>query len=111
MTFLYRFPNAGMGKQSNGIVSISNVQILNNGTEDKARIYIYAYKNGYGIYDLITNVIEESSEFDWLQAPAIVVDDSTAKVVGPNADSFTRFYVMVRKWRLPMERLICRDCR
>ncbi|EOA60471.1 hypothetical protein HMPREF1214_00316 [Bacteroides sp. HPS0048] len=93
MTFLYRFPNAGMGKQSNGIVSISNVQILNNGTEDKARIYIYAYKNGYGIYDLITNVIEESSEFDWLQAPAIVVDDSTAKVVGPNADSFTRFYV------------------
>jgi hypothetical protein len=94
MTFLYRFPNAGMGRQSNGIASISHVQIINNGKEDKARIYIYAYKNGYGIYDLVGSTEEpDDPEFDWLEAPAIVVDESVAKVVGPDASEFTKFYV------------------
>lgn len=95
LTFLYRFPNAGMGRQSNGIASISQVQILNNGTEDKARIYIYAYKNGYGIYDLVTNAIEEPEDpySEWLVAPAILVEDGVARIVGPNATNFTKFYV------------------
>lgn len=95
MTFLYRFPNAGMGKVQNNIASISHVQIINNGTEDKARIYIYAYKNGYGIYDLVTGATEEPNDpqFDWLEVPAIVVDNQEARVVGPNASEFTKFYV------------------
>lgn len=95
LTFLYRFPNAGMGRQSNGIASISQVQILNNGTEDKARIYIYAFRNGYGIYDLVTNAIEEPEDpySEWLAVPAILVEDGVARIVGPNATNFTKFYV------------------
>ncbi len=95
MTFMYRFPDAGMGRTSNGIASVSNVQIVNDGAEDKARIYIYAFRNGYGIYDFVTNVVEEpSSEYEWLVAPAIFFDgDATAKVVGAGSTNFVKFFV------------------
>ena len=94
MTFMYRFPNAGMGRAANGIAAISKVQIINNGVEDKARIYIYGFRNGYGIYDLVTNVTEEPpSEYDWLLAPAIFYEGDEAKVVGAGASTFVKFYV------------------
>ena len=38
-------------------------------------------------------VIEKVISYDWLQAPAIVVEGDIAKVAGPNADKFTKFTV------------------
>lgn len=94
MTFMYRFPNAGMGRTSNGIASISNVQIINDGSKDKARIYIYSFRNGYGIYDLMTDVAEEpGSEYDWLAAPAIFVEGDMASIVGTGSNTFVKFFV------------------
>lgn len=63
MTRLFRFPNAGMGKQSNGYASISQVQIMSDGEQNKARIYIYAYRNGYGIYDFVQGTSSSVSEY------------------------------------------------
>lgn len=63
MSLLFRFPNAGMGKNGNGYASISQVQIINDGTKDKARIFIYAYKNGYGIYDFTQGSSSSVSQY------------------------------------------------
>lgn len=54
MTLLYRFPEAGMGAFSDGAslyATIPQVEIIKDGEKDKARLYIYSWKNGYGIYD------------------------------------------------------------
>lgn len=53
MTFLYRFPEAGMGTVSNPVrTALPRVEVVDgdNGLK-KARINLYAYRNGYGIYE------------------------------------------------------------
>ena len=53
LTFLYRFPAAGMGKVSNPVrTALPRVEVVDgdNGLK-KARINLYAYRNGYGIYE------------------------------------------------------------
>jgi len=64
MTLLYRFPDAGMGIFSDGAslyATIPQVEIISNGIQDKARLFIYSWKNGYGIYDFIPKDIETSN--------------------------------------------------
>ncbi len=63
MSRLFRFPNAGMGKNGNGYASVSQVQIINDGEKDKARIFIYGYRNGYGIYDFVPGTVSSTSEY------------------------------------------------
>ncbi|GAB1415431.1 hypothetical protein MASR2M117_08370 [Paludibacter sp.] len=57
MTLLYRFPEAGMGTFSDGAflyATIPQVEIIKNEAgKNKARLYIYSWKNGYGIYDFL----------------------------------------------------------
>jgi hypothetical protein len=58
MTFLYRFPQAGLGSVGNPVrTALPRVEIVDGvGGQKKARINIYAYKNGYGIYEFANNV-------------------------------------------------------
>ncbi len=52
MTFLYRFPEAGLGNTSNPVrTALPRVQVIDVGGVQKARINVYAYRNGYGIYE------------------------------------------------------------
>lgn len=53
MTFLYRFPEAGLGKVSNSVrTALPRVAVVDAGDgKQKARINLYAYRNGYGIYE------------------------------------------------------------
>jgi len=52
MTFLYRFPTAGMGAYSNPVrTALPRVEVVGNAPDQKARINLYAYRNGYGIYE------------------------------------------------------------
>lgn len=58
MTLLYTFPEAGMGKASNAVrTALPRVEIVDG--EDgrkKARINVYAYRNGYGIYEFTNSL-------------------------------------------------------
>lgn len=52
MTFLYRFPTAGMGAYTNPVrTALPRVEVVGNAPDQKARINLYAYRNGYGIYE------------------------------------------------------------
>lgn len=51
MTFLYRFPTAGMGGISNPYrTALPRVEVEGNAPDQIARINLYAFQNGYGIY-------------------------------------------------------------
>lgn len=58
MTFLYRFPEAGMGKVPNAVrTALPRVEIVKGADGvDKARISVYAYRNGYGAYEFTNKV-------------------------------------------------------
>lgn len=53
MKLLYRFPEAGLGSVANAVrTALPRVEIVEGtGGKKKARINIYAYRNGYGIYE------------------------------------------------------------
>lgn len=64
MKLLYRFPEAGMGAQPNSVrTALPRVEIQGTSPEQYARINLYAYQNGYGVYHFgpanVINSIEE----------------------------------------------------
>lgn len=51
MKLLYRFPEAGMGAVSNPVrTALPRVEIQGASPKQYARINLYAFKNGYGVY-------------------------------------------------------------
>ena len=53
MQLLYRFPEAGLGGVSNAVrTALPRVEVVEGADgQKKARINLYAYRNGYGIYE------------------------------------------------------------
>ena len=88
MTFLYRFPQAGLGRVGNPVrTALPRVEIVDGtGGQKKARINIYAYKNGYGIYEFTnnasTNIVKiEGDKLDYTVRGNVITMNTDVKSI------------------------------
>ena len=88
MQLLYRFPEAGMGAVANAVrTALPRVEIVEGaGGKKKARINVYAYRNGYGIYEF-TNAtsagvkLQRADEVSYTVSGRTVTVNSQAKAI------------------------------
>ena len=88
MTFLYRFPQAGLGRVANAVrTALPRVEIVDGeGGHKKALINIYAYRNGYGGYEFVNNVSTgitkvEGEQLDYTVSGNVITVNGAAKAI------------------------------